>query len=221
MVIHLFNGDIRSIGAVQNFEAVLEEGLALVVSHLQGVNRSGGTTTSGTGPRNTNGDIVDSTGTQGERTCGLHETAVCWSITHCRFCPTVRTILGNVRILTHRTPVTRVGKAREHEVAIRTCSTVLRMSICTIFHFQVILPKTTQHIVVFESDIGVTDNGVVIIVINESSHTETFVIHNTVTKVHTIDSFCADENHRILNHCMSLFCIRIRIPGESLHLAIQ
>ena len=80
------------------------------------------------------------------------------------------------------------------------------MSVGTVAHFGVIFPNTTQHVVIFSRSIRVTRDTVVVVVINESSHTETLVIDNAIAEVHTIDSHlvgfeCAlEEFVTITNH---------------------
>ena len=150
LIFKLFNVNSRSVRTIKHFEAVFEEGLALVVSNLQSVNRGLSTTAGSTCPRNTHGNVVDSTCTEGEGACRLHETTVSRSVAHGSFCPTISRVVigGSIRNDTHRTPVTGVGKAGEHEVAIRTGSTIQRVCVGTVFHLQVICPDTTKHVIV-------------------------------------------------------------------------
>ena len=74
------DGQVRSVGAVDDFEAVVEQSLALVVDYTQQFDGSPGAARGGTCPRHTEGDVVNSTRFQGEGACRLHETTVVRSI---------------------------------------------------------------------------------------------------------------------------------------------
>ncbi len=101
--------------------------------------------------------------------------------------PTVSTILRGERINTVRTPVTDVGQSGEHEVTLRTVSTVGHVGVGTVTHLGVVVPVTAQHVVVVNGDSRVTGHAVVVVVIDETTHTETLVIPNAIAEVHTID----------------------------------
>ena len=98
------------------------------------------------------------------------------------------TILQRIGINTLGTPVTDIGQTGEHEVTLRAVTTIGGVGVTAITHLGVIFPNTLQHVVILESHIRVTRDTIIIVVIHESSHTETFVINNAITKVHTIDS---------------------------------
>ena len=93
LILKFTDSDIRSVRTVQCLETVLKEGLTLIISAFQQIHGSLGTTLGCTCPRNTDGDVVDRTGLQGEGTGRLHETTVVRSVVHIGLCPTISTIL--------------------------------------------------------------------------------------------------------------------------------
>ena len=187
-MVELTDSQVRSVRTIDDLEAVVEQGLALVVDHAQQFDRS---------PR------VDSTGFQGEGTSGLHETTVTVRIAALLFSPVftigIVVFIGREAI---GTPVPRVRVAREHEVALRTDNVATGTGIATITHSDTVRPNTTQQVVIFRSVFGVVvvTRTTTIVVIHKTAHTETFVVDDAVAEVHTVDAFvnhlCGVDGHK-------------------------
>ena len=76
LVFEFLSGERGGVGAVEDLEAVLEEALADVVDLTEQLDRSPVVTRGSLGEGNTHGDVVQSTGLEGEGTGRLHETTV-------------------------------------------------------------------------------------------------------------------------------------------------
>ena len=87
------------------------------------------------------------------------------------------------------TPVTRVSITREHEVALRTHSSIRtgRITSTTEHHLETSSPNRLEQQVGLSSIVRVTSRTIGVVVIEETAHTETLIINNTITKVHTVD----------------------------------
>ena len=109
----------RSIGTIENLEAVLEEALADIIDLTEQLDRRPSVAGGGLSERNTHSDVVQSTGFQSEGASRLHETTVTRSVsgsTGSKLGPVVgvdgrRNAIG--------TPVPRVTIIGEHEVAMK------------------------------------------------------------------------------------------------------
>ena len=145
------------------------------------------------GPWNTNRDIVHRTRFQGKGTCRLHEPSVArrvrLTVVACFFRPEVTgRVPSAVRRLSLGTPVTRIGISGEHEVAFRSYGTAGGAeSVTTVLHLLTVLPDSFEVVVIFGSDRRVSLICVVIVMVNETAHPVTFIVHDAVSEVHPVD----------------------------------
>ena len=192
-LVELTDGEVGGVRTVDDLEAVVEQSLALIVGDAEELHRGPGAAGSGTGPRHTEGDVVNSTRFQGEGTCGLHETTVVRLVAHLLFSPVlVTSVIAIVGGHTTSTPVARVSIAREHEVAGRTHGTFdARIGVAAVLHLVTIAPVTTEEEVSLLSVSRVAGGVGSVVVIEETAHTETFVIDDFVSEVHTVDGLVA------------------------------
>ena len=148
LLLQFLNINIRRIGTIQNFEIVVKQCLSFVRSDFQQVQRTRCTTTGSSCPNHTHCNSLYLSRTQGERACGLQESAISGSVT-CNFlCP---------RLLS----VGRVSIAREHIFGwLRTTE-----SCSTVGHILSAQPFTLQQIVIFNRLTRVTTNGVTVVVV--------------------------------------------------------
>ena len=189
LVLEFLSGERGSIGAIKNFEAVLEEALTDIIDLTEQLDRRPSVAGGGLSERNTNGDIVQSTGFQGEGTSGLHETTVGRSVTGRNLVPIIRIDGGFGTICA---PMPRIAVVGEHEVAIEVGRTS-EITVTTKLHALIVFPTTGKIVVVVASlrRLTVVTSGVVII--HEAAHTETLVVDNVVAEVDAIDSAVSDD----------------------------
>ena len=192
LVLKFLGSECGSIGAVKNLEAVLKESLADIVNLTKQLDRRPVITIGSLGEGDTHRNVVQSSGLKGERTGGLHETAVHGRITGSNLSPVIGVDSRDNAI---GTPVPWVTVIGEHKVAVDFGGVDSRGNgVSAVFHTLIVLPVTTEVVVVIGSFGRLTiDSTATIVIVHKTAHTETLIVNNIVTKVDTIDGAVAND----------------------------
>ena len=192
-VAHFLDNHGGGVGAVEDLEAVFEEGLADVVDFAEDSDGGPSVAARSLGEGDTDGDVVDGAGLQGEGACGLHETTVAGAdvFTGGDFGPVVGVILG-IGDDAVGAPVERVAIVGEHEVAVEFGSTVAD-GVAAVFHVLAVFPEALEVVVVVGCLGGfAVDVAGAVFVVDEAAHTEAFVVDDVVSEVDAVDGAVAD-----------------------------
>ena len=136
----------------------------------------------------------------------MHETTVGRAIASRNLSPVVNGV-------TVSTPVQRVGVTWEHKVAVVVGSTGAD-TVSTIFHALSVFPITTEVVIVVSCLLRFTRDSIeTVVIVNETAHTETFVVNDVITKVYTID--CAVTDNITRNKVPSIGVVEVSVVSKA------
>ena len=168
----------RHVGCVwtrNNFEAIVEQSLGLVVGQAQKLDTLEGLSPRCTCPNHPDRDVVVVARLQSERTSTLQKQPVARRVACPKLCPCIDRCSS-------RSPIVRIGVAREHEVGrdfqIGACPRIQAVS--SVGHALAILPKA-PHVVVVVTWLGrLSIHSGNPVEVNEAAHAKAFVVHHPV-----------------------------------------
>ena len=169
----------RHIGCVwtrNNFEAIVEQSLGLVVGQAQKFDTLEGLSPRCTCPNHPDRDVVVVARLQGKRTSTLQKQPVTRGVACPKLCPCIDRCSG-------RSPIVRIGVSREHEVGrdfqIGACPRI--QAISSVRHALAIFP-IAPHVIVIVSWLGrLSIHSGHPIEVNEAAHAKALIVHHTIT----------------------------------------
>ncbi len=176
LLVELLNGDVRCIGARYNLEAVVKQGLRLVVGDAEQLHRSEGVTGIGTCPDHAHRDVVVVARFERKGSSRLQKEAVACGVARGLLCP-------RFHLLADRAPLVGIGVAGVHvvrgdgEVGAGTFGN----AIATVGHALSVLPVTAHVVVVVHTLAGLAIDAAGPVVIEEFAHAVALVVYDAVT----------------------------------------
>ena len=176
LLVEFLDRDVRSVGTGDDLEAVVKQGLGLVVGDAEEFHGGEGVTGLGARPHHAHGDVVVVARLEREGSGGLEEQAVARRVAGGLFRP-------RLDLLADRAPLVGVGVARVHVVGgdVEVGAGGGGDAVSAVGHALSVLPEAAHVVVVVHALAGLAIDAARPVVVKELAHAIALVVDHSVT----------------------------------------